>query len=134
MTPKKFWQGTNFYVALSLLIASLWTSFSTETGDVIASTVISIGAGAFAVRQLLKNGQIDFQNWLGSTNTWNYLAQLVTMIFGAQFADLLTPLQSLVDAIGAGNFQAIIAAVFNLGTIIFYLVRDGRNQPELSPA
>jgi len=55
---------------------------------------------------------------------WNYLAQIVTMMFGAQFAELLPPVQDLIEAIGAGNFQGILSAVFALGTIVFYLVRD----------
>ncbi len=125
---KKFWQGTNFWVALALLIAGLWSSFSTEIGNTLTGFITGIPAVVFAVRQLVKTGVINFKQWLDSANTWNYLAQIVTMIFGAQFADLLPNVQDLISAIGGGNLQGIIAAAFSLATMIFYLVRD-RNQP-----
>ncbi len=130
---KKFWQGTNFWVALALLIAGLWSSFSAEIGNTLTGFITGIPAVVFAVRQLVKSGTIDFNRWLNSANTWNYLAQIITVIFGAQYAEILPNLQGLVEAIGAGNLQGIIAAVFSLGTMIYYWIRD-RNAGNLETA
>jgi ABC-type Mn2+/Zn2+ transport system permease subunit len=119
---KKFWQSSGFWTTVILLFATGYTSFTTEIGNQIAGGIIAIFAFGAAAYRLVKDGKFDFKKWRNSQNVWNYLATLVAMLFGEGFVNLIPALQELVQAIGEKNLPAIFAALFSLGTLIFYLV------------
>lgn len=130
MEQKKWWQSSGFWTAFILLIASLWTGYSAEVGDTLTKAILAISAGGFAIFRLVKESEIDFGKWIKSGNTINYIVTIVAMIAGEQFVDLVPSVQDLVQAIMAKDFPAIFAALFSLGTIIFYLVTNKEDNPK----
>lgn len=123
MENKKFWQGTQFYFALLILIGSFWGMTEVTANAVIGAAVGLIGAIG-TVRNFLKTAEPKpFLKTLLSANGINYLTAVLVAISPA-LGDLVPPLKSLVEAIQAGNWGAIVSALVSLGTIIFYLVRN----------
>jgi hypothetical protein len=131
METTKFWQGTNFWVTLSLLVAVGFTSFTEQTGETISLAVAGVFAGVFAVRQLVKDGKWDFTKFRTSVNTWNYLSQLVVLALGPELAQFVPLLRDLVDAALLKDYGKIISIVFNIGTLIYFLLQQ-KNREELS--
>jgi ABC-type enterochelin transport system permease subunit len=117
---KDFWKGTNFYVALFMLIAGIFTGYTTETGNILTSAILGIAAAVMAIRKLLVT-EIDIKAWVRSKNTQNYLVTLLTMIFGSEIAQVVPVLQQLIEAFAASNLQGIIAAVLSLATMLYYI-------------
>jgi hypothetical protein len=124
VAPKKFWEGTGFWVGLSLLFFSAWSGFNTETGDAITKMVLEIFGGGFAIRNLVKNSKLDLVKWIKDPNTWVYLTAFFSAIFGEWLTTIIPQLQKLVEAISAGNFQAILSAGVSFLVSVYYLIRD----------
>jgi len=131
MENTKFWQGTNFWVTLALLVTVGFTSFTEQTGETISLAVAGVFAGVFAVRQLVKDGKWDFTKFRTSVNTWNYISQLVVLALGPEFAQFIPLLRDLVDAAILKDVGKIISVVFSIGTLIYYLIQQ-KNREELS--
>ena len=129
---KKFYQGTNFLVSLALIVFSVWSGFNTETGERITELVLGAFGGVFAIRQMIKDSIPDFGKWISSGNTWTYLTALIASVFGDNLAELIPGLQSVVEAVSAGNFQAILSAGVAFLVSVYYFWRD--NRPEEIPA
>jgi|JI10StandDraft_1071094.scaffolds.fasta_scaffold185485_4 hypothetical protein len=126
MQQKKFWQGTQFYFALLILIGSFWGMTEGTANAVIGAAVGLIGAVG-TVRNFLKTASPQpFLPTLLSANGINYLTAVLVAISPA-LGDLVPPLKTLIEAIQAGNWGAIVSALVSLGTIIFYLVK--KNKP-----
>ena len=129
---KKFWEGTNFYIVLTLFIVSLSTAFMSEDAALVTWLVEGAFAAAAAIRIAIKryakgSWTLDPRKW--SLNTGNYISQLIILIFGAGAAGLWPAVEELIGAIAEGSFPGIVSAVFSLGTIIYYLVKGGELGP-----
>lgn len=122
MENKKFWQGTQFYFALLILVGSFWGLQQDQATAIVSAGTGLVGAFGI-VRNFLKVAQPQpFLPTLLSANGLNYLTALLVAISPA-LGDLVPPVQKLVEAIAAKNFGAIISALVSLGTIIYYIVR-----------
>mgnify|MGYP003526374226 CR=1 FL=1 len=54
----KFWQGTNFWVALGMAVGSIWGLTSEDISPII-SGVFGITGGLFAAREKIKSAVVD---------------------------------------------------------------------------
>ena len=95
-----------------------------DTASQIIAGVTGLIGAVGTVRNFVKNADPKpFLPTLLSANGINYLTAVLVAISPA-LGDLVPPLKSLIEAIQAGNWGAIVSALVSLGTIIFYLVRN----------
>lgn len=123
MNLPNFLKGTNFYIAVLMLVFSF---FGGNEG--LAQQLVSTGVGLIAtiglVRQFLNTAKFQgFKNTLAQANTWNYIGGVVLLIL-PQAGDLIPAVQSVYDALITGNWGLVISRGFTLLTIVFYLVKD----------
>lgn len=123
MKELKFWQGTNFWIALVLAFGGLVVGFPEGDARQLIGGIFATISAAGLLREKLKNAKIDFRAWITSVNTWNYLAAAVTAIVPALPVDLFTRVRDLADAILGGNWQGIATALFSIGTMLYYIFR-----------
>lgn len=119
----KFWQGTNFWIAIVLAFGGLVVGFPEGDARQLIGGIFATIASAGLLREKLKNVQIDFRAWIRSVNTWNYIAAAATAIVPALPLDLFARLRDLADAILGGNWQGIATALFSIGTMLYYIFR-----------
>ena len=118
---KKFWQGTNFWVSLVLLIGGLFVGFPQGPAREIVAGVFALIGAVFAVREWAKSTEIDFAAWVRSSNTWQYLATIITAILPTFPLALLDSGRGVVEAIFSGNLQGIIIAGLSFLTMLYNL-------------
>lgn len=119
-TPKRFWEGTNFWFALIMVGLSFFGGGENVAQALVSAAVGLIGAFA-VVREFIVNAK--FKGWketLGEVNVWNYLAAIVLTIL-PQATDLVPALQGVYDALISGNWGLVISRCIALFTIIYYL-------------
>jgi len=118
---KKFWQGTNFWLASTILVGSFVGAPESLSTQVVMS-VVGVVAAAGAVRQFLPNLKFDsIKDRLKDANTWNYLVGLVATIGIPGLGDLIPPLHDLSDAFIAGNWGLVISRGMSFLTIAYFL-------------
>lgn len=119
----KFWQSSNFWIAAVLAIGGIFVGFPEGDARAIVAALFSVIASAGAIREKVKKENIDWRAWLRSANTWNYIGTAVVAAIPMVPAELFTQLRNLADAALGGNWQGIAAAVFSIGTILYYLLK-----------
>jgi hypothetical protein len=129
--PKKFWQGTNFYVLLGLIVASFSSFFMEEDAQKVTLGVEAIFSLIFLGRHLIKQKGFSWKNFDKSANGWNYVAQFVTLFLGSNVAELIPALKGLVSAISLGEFPGIISAGLGLLTMVYYIFFQGKKGGEV---
>jgi len=120
---KQFWQGTNFWQALVLLIGGFWVGFPQEDATGAVASIFALIATVFGIREKVKGAAISFKDWITSSNTWNYIATAAVSIIPALPADLFTSIHDVLKAAIGGNWQGIAVGVFSLVTIIYNLAK-----------
>lgn len=123
MVQTKFWEGTNFWVALLMVILSFFGGGSGAEG--IAQTVVTTAFGGisafFMVRNFLVGAKWNgFKATFADANTWNYIAGVVLTIL-PQATDLVPALHGVYDALITGNWGLVISRGISMLTIIYYL-------------
>lgn len=121
--PVKFYQGTNFWVSVVLFIGGLFVGFPTDMATETVEYWVAGIAGIFAVREKLKDVQIDWRAWLQNPNTWAYLGTVITSLLPVIPVDLFTDLAELAQSILGGNWQGVLVSLFAIGTMLFHLLR-----------
>ena len=120
----KFWQGTNFWIALTLAIGGLFVGFPADDARLLIGSLFATITGAALVREKVKGlERVDWKTWLKSPNTWNYIAAFVTAIIPTIPAQLFTDLRSLIDALLGGNWQGIAIAIFSIANMLYYIIK-----------
>lgn len=122
MKEKQFWQSTNFWIAAVLAIGGLFVGFPQDEARWFVEALFGLVASVGLIREKVKDAKIDWQAWIRSTNTWNYLAAALIAIIPALPAELFQRLRDLADASLSANWQGIITALFSIGTIIYYAI------------
>jgi hypothetical protein len=119
----KFWQGTNFWIALVLALGGLFVGFPEGDARNIVGAIFALVASAGAIREKIKGAKIDWKAWISSKNTWNYIAAAVTAAVPMIPLDLFARLNDLATSAISGNWQGIVTALFSIATIIYYIFR-----------
>lgn len=133
----KWWQGTNFYIALIMVVGGLWTGVQESDVKTLVSGVFGVIASAGLLREKLKGSEhIPVKDWIKSKNTWNYIAIAVIQVIPAIPAELFARLNEIASAAIDKNWTAFISAVLSAATIIYFWVRGNQTAKAnpLSPA
>jgi hypothetical protein len=133
VTAKKpFYLGTNFYLALLMLIGSFW-ALPLGLGNelTIAFTAVIAAFGLFREWLKTKPQRLPLREWLKrDANTWNYLAGVLLTIL--PFAGELVPaLRDVVDAIITKQWNLLLTRIITLGTIAYYLFFKREKEEEM---
>lgn len=121
-TPKKFYQGTNFWLALLMFVGSFFGAPEALSTQVVMS-IVGLIAAVGAVRQFLPNAKFSsIKDRLKDQNTWNYLTGLVVTLGIPNIDQLIPPLHDLSDAFISGNWGLVITRGVTLLTMAFYLL------------
>lgn len=123
-TDLKFWQGTNFWIALILAFGGLFVGFPESDARNIVGAIFAAIASAGALREKLKGAsKVDWKDWLRSPNTWNYLGAAIVAIVPALPGDFFLRVRDLIDAALGGNWQGIVTALFSIATMLYFIIR-----------
>lgn len=123
-TKLKFWQGTNFWIALILAFGGLFVGFPESDARNIVGAIFAAIASAGAIREKLKGAtKVDWKDWLRSPNTWNYIGAAVVAIVPALPGDFFLRVRDLIDSILGGNWQGIVTALFSIATMLYFIIR-----------
>lgn len=124
MEPKKWYQSSNFWNQVVLLIASatlaLNVNFPIEAGKEMVGALFSLFAGGNIVYHVLKDSEVrgKFTDIFKSSNFWaNALTVAVSIFPMLPLADL----QQMADAILSGRLEVILVAAFNLLNVLYKL-------------
>ncbi len=112
--------GTNMYVNILLLIASVFGGMSADTATMVAAAGTGVIGAIFALRNWFVTARLTTgKTWVGDPNNWAYVAAIVTGIIPAA-APLVEPLRGLAASLIAGNWPAIITGAVTLISLVYY--------------
>jgi hypothetical protein len=124
--PKKWWQSTNFWNNLVLLIgagvvALGGAAFPENEATGMVGGVFALLAGGNILRTYFKN--LNLQGKFGDLiKSPNFIASMLTLLVGIIPALPVEAIQDLTEAIQGGNLQAILIAAFNLVNILYHII------------
>lgn len=120
----KFWQGTNFYVALFMATAGTLLGFTEVQGkEIVQGLFFSVGT-IFAIREKIKMANIDWGAWIKNPNTRNYLFAAISAAIPSLPGGLFTALNDLATAAIGGNWPGIVSALLSVATIIYFWTKN----------
>jgi hypothetical protein len=129
LVEKKWYQSSNFWTWIVLLIGSLIVNFSEIQGAAtdMVSQIFALIAGGKMLHNFQKKGVGWDISQIGGSNFWGYLALIATQITSIAIPDQLwTDLQQIAENLLLGNWQGAIGAVFSAIVIIANLVKTGK--------
>lgn len=119
-TPPTAATGTNMWVNLVLLIASLFGGMSGTDAGIIGAAIAAVIGAVFAIRNWIVTAKFKLdKSWIADPNNWAYLAAVVTGLIPAA-APLIPGLKSLAEALVSGNWPAIITGAVSLISLVWY--------------
>jgi hypothetical protein len=125
-TAPKFWQGTNFWVALFMAVGGLWGGIQETDVNAVIGPVFGLVGGVFLLREKIKSAVINWKEWALSKNTWNYFFAALAAIVPTLPAGLGDKLSELLTAFAGKNWTAVITGVISLATIIYFWITGGK--------
>lgn len=124
---KKFWQGTNFYIALLMVAGGLYAGIQDTDVKPIVSGIFGIVASVGLLREKLKGSTlVTFKEWIKSKNTWSYLGIAIVQVIPSIPADFFTRLNEIATAAIDQNWTAFISAILSGATMIYFWIRGSQ--------
>ena len=120
----KFWQGTNFWIALGMAAGSIW-GLTSEDITPIVSGVFGITGGLFAIREKIKSAAVNWAEWISSPNTWNYVVAAIAAIVPVIPAGLGPKISELVSALMGKNWPSAITALLSIFSMLYFIIMGG---------
>lgn len=111
------WLSTNFALNLALFAAGLFL-ISQQQVTAAAAAISSIAAFVGVVREALKKGP-QWREWLLDSNTWVYLAAIVTTFLPTLPIEVFEQLGRLIASLLGQNYQGAVLAAFTLLNILY---------------
>lgn len=116
-SQKFSWLSTNFALNLALLVAGIFL-ISQQQVTAAAAAIASIAAFVGVVREALKTGP-KWREWLLNSNTWVYLAAIVTTFLPTLPVEAFEQLGRLIASLLGQNYQGAVLAAFSLLNILY---------------
>lgn len=112
--------GTNVYINLILLIASLFGGMSQDLATLLAAALMGIVGAFFAFRNWLVTAKFKLdKNWLSDPNHWAYLSASVTGFFPA-LSLLMPSFKDLANAVVTKNWTLFLTTILTAASIFYY--------------
>jgi len=116
---KQFWQSTNFWTAVTLLVGGFFVGFPADVAtNVVGWIFMLIGAGA-TLRNFFQDSPTDVKGWVLDANFWNYLTAIVVAIVPTLPSGTIELIESVARDLIGGNWQGAIIGVVSLVTILY---------------
>lgn len=111
------WFSTNFALNVVLLVGGLFAISERESTSAVAAafTLVSFVG---VVREAFKAG-IQWRQWLTSSNTWTYIASIVTVFLPTLPIEVFQLIGSLVEGILGRNYQGAVLSAFALINLLY---------------
>lgn len=116
-SQKFSWLSTNFALNLALLVAGVFL-ISEQEVDRAAYAAASLTAFVGVVREAVKSGP-RWREWLTNSNTWVYLATIVTTFLPTLPVEVFEHLGQFVASILGQNYQGAVLAAFTIVNILY---------------
>ncbi len=122
---KKWWQSSNFWTNVVLLLSGLFVGFPQgEATNAIAAIFALVVSGKMIYNWVKAGVKIDFAGWISNSNNKTYLAALITAIFPLFPGTVFDPLWQALQALFSQNWQGFLVAILTLVNIIWNVYRD----------
>lgn len=121
----KFWQGTNFWVTLTIAAGSIWGLTEADVTPVVTSAFGVLG-GAFAIREKIKNTTVNWVAWISSPNTWTYIFAAVAAVVPSLPAGLGPKVSEVITSVIGKNWPAAISATLSLLAMFYFIITGGK--------
>jgi hypothetical protein len=126
---KKWWQSSNFWTAVVLVIGGFFVGFPEVAGTEAVAGVFALIAVGKTLHNYFKTAAFDWRSWLDDANFWNYLATVVVAVFPTLPSGAIENLETAVRSAIGGNWQGLIIALFSLGTILYKTLKPQPGDP-----
>lgn len=114
------WFSTNLALNIVLLVGGLFAISERESAQAVAAA-ISLASFIGVVREAVKAGP-RWREWLASSNTWTYIASIVTVFLPTLPVELFDLLGQFIASIIGQNYQGAVLAAFALINIVYRLI------------
>ena len=122
LNTKKFWQSSNFWTNIVLLIGALFVGFPEDAGQEIVLQLFALISGGQMLRNFFKKeGTFDWKQ-VTTVNFWNYLAAIILSITQLNLPpEFFDGLREVVEGIINKDWQVVVRAVFSIATMLYYI-------------
>lgn len=125
---KKFWQSSNFWIAVSLAIGGFFIGFPEDEARNLVGYIFATISSVGIFRNFFKNSPKPDWKQAGKLNFWNYVATIVTAIIPNQLPpELFTSLQGVAESLIGKNWNGVVMGLFSVGTILYYAITSKNN-------
>lgn len=130
---KKWYEGTNFYVAAFMVVLGFFSAVQPESVREVVDALFRGVGGIFAIREAVKSGGVDVKGWLTNGNLYNYLFAILSTFMPDAPPEWMTQLNGIVNGIVTQNYTAMLSGLAALGISVFYFIKN-RKQKDLASA
>jgi len=120
---KKWYQSSNFWTAVVLLIGGAFVGFPEEIGTQAVGLIFALIAGGKTLQNFFDNAKFNAKLWLSDANFWNYFGAIIVALVPTLPTETILHLETAVTSAIGGNWQGMIIALFSLGTILYKMLK-----------
>lgn len=133
-TGKKFWQSSNFWTDIIMILAIVFVGFPQEAGIGGVAAIFGILAAGKAVREYLATGpKPAWKEALKNSNFWNYLATAAVAIVPGLPPEIFNSTEEITKNLIDENWQGAIVAAFSLITILYNVFKKSSSESGALP-
>jgi Na+-driven multidrug efflux pump len=122
------WLSANFALNVVLLVGGLFAISEQQSVAAVAAAA-TIVAFVGVVREAIKAGP-QWRQWLTSSNTWAYIASIVTVFLPTLPVELFEQLGTFIAALLGQNYQGAVLAAFALINLLYRYITAPKPQPK----
>lgn len=123
-------QGTNFYIALLVIVGGFWSSVSVEDVTGFVNPAFATLAGFFALRNKVKGqAPVSAKDWWANPNTKAYLGILAVQLIPGLPVEFLNSLWAAISGALGGNWQTVISSVISAVTVLYFWLKGSGAKP-----
>lgn len=121
VSPKKWFESSNFWTALVLAVGGFFVDFPEEQGHNAVMAIFALLASVKAIREYFTElkPKSDVEEAVNKSNWWNYIATIAVSIVPSLPVEAIDQLQNVATNAVGGNWQGALIGLISLGTILY---------------